>query len=250
MAVGGTNATLRIGTSGFHYRHWKGVFYPAGLSMDGWFAYYAARFDTVEINNTFYRLPRARTVERWRDEAPMGFCYALKFSRYGSHVKRLRSPRSLVRRFLGRAERLRKSLGPILVQLPGHWQADPDRLSAFLEAAPLRHRWAVEFRDRRWLCAEVFSVLKAHRAALCIHDMIEDHPRPITASWVYLRFHGDGYGGSYSPQHLTARAREIQAYLVDGLDVYAYFNNDAQGHAVRNAADLRRYVTGECRSLD
>jgi uncharacterized protein YecE (DUF72 family) len=208
-------------------------------------SYYAARFDTVEINNTFYHLPRARTFDAWRDAAPTAFCYALKFSRYGSHVKRLKDPRRIVKKFVGRAERLRKSLGPILVQLPPNWSPRPDRLTTFLEAAPRRHRWAVEFRDRRWLCDEIFDILAAHGAALCVHDMIEDHPRPVTTTWVYLRFHGNRYGGSYSPQYLTARAKEIQAYLEDGLDVYAYFNNDLQGYAVRNAADLRRYISGE-----
>ena len=118
------------------------------------------------------------------------------------------------------------------------------RLARFLNAGPRRHRWAVEFRDRRWLCDEIFDILRAHGAALCVHDMIPDHPRLVTTRWVYLRFHGNRYGGSYSPQYLTARANEIQIYLADGLDVYAYFNNDAEGYAVQNAADLRRYVSG------
>jgi uncharacterized protein YecE (DUF72 family) len=235
-------ATFRVGTSGYHYRHWRGIFYPESLPPEAWFGCYAVRFDTVELNNTFYRLPRARTFAAWRDAAPPGFSFAVKFSRYGSHLKRLKTPRSTLRRFLTRAERLGASLGPILVQLPPDFRPRPERLAAFLDAAPRRRRWAVEFRDRRWLCNEVFAVLRAHGAALCVHDMIEDHPRVVTASWVYLRFHGNRYAGSYSTQHLTARAREIRAYLADGLDVYAYFNNDVGGHAVRNALDLRRYV--------
>jgi uncharacterized protein YecE (DUF72 family) len=234
--------TLRIGTSGFHYPHWRGDFYPEDLASDGWLTHYAACFDTVEINNSFYHLPRARTFDTWRDTVPPGFCFALKFSRYGSHVKRLKYPRGVVRRFLGRAERLDKSLGPILVQLPPNWKPHPDRLAAFLKAAPRRHRWALEFRDRRWLCDEIFAILKEHGAALCVHDMIENHPGQVTTGWVYLRFHGKRYGGSYSPQYLAARAKDIQDHLADGLDVYAYFNNDLHGHAVRNALDLRRYV--------
>ena len=243
--MSGVAATLRVGTSGFHYRHWRGTFYPKNLSSDGWLTHYATRFDTVEINNTFYHLPLARTFDAWRDAALTGFCYALKFSRYGSHVKRLKSPGGVIRRFLGRAERLHTFLGPILVQLPPNWRPHPDRLATFLKAAPRRHRWALEFRDRRWLCDEIFAILKAHGAALCVHDMIEKHPRRVTTGWVYLRFHGKQYGGSYSPQYLATRAREIQDYLADGLDVYAYFNNDRHGHAVRNALDLRRYVLGE-----
>jgi len=235
--------TPRIGTSGYHYDHWKGVFYPEDLSKGEWFSYYARQFDTVEINNTFYRLPEAATFDAWRRQAPKGFCYALKFSRYGSHIVRLKKPQATIRKFLQRADRLGDFLGPILVQLPPNWKADPKRLAAFLKAAPKDHRWAVEFRDPRWLCEEVFTILQSHNAALCIHDMIDDHPRRITADWVYLRFHGDRYSGCYSHQLLTTRAAEIQKCLTEGLDVFTYFNNDAQGYAVQNAADLKRYVT-------
>lgn len=235
--------TLRIGTSGYHYDHWKGVFYPEDLPTAEWFSYYARQFDTVEINNTFYRLPEATTFDAWRRQAPKSFCYALKFSRYGSHIVRLKKPRDTIGKFLQRADRLGEFLGPILVQLPPNWKADPERLAAFLKAAPKDYRWAVEFRDPRWLCEEVFAILKEHRCALCIHDMIDNHPRLVTAEWVYLRFHGDHYSGCYTSQFLTARAAEIRAYLADGLDVFAYFNNDAQGFAIPNAIDLKRYVT-------
>jgi uncharacterized protein YecE (DUF72 family) len=234
--------TLRIGTSGYHYDHWKGVFYPEDLPKDQWFSHYIRHFDTVEINNTFYRLPEATTFDAWRQQAPEGFCYALKFSRYGSHIVRLKKPRETIRKFVQRADRLEKFLGPILVQLPPNWKADPERLAAFLKVAPKDHRWAIEFRDPRWLCEEVFAILNEHRCALCIHDMIDNHPRLVTAGWVYLRFHGDRYGGCYSHQFLAARAAEIQDYLSEGLDVFAYFNNDAEGYAVRNAVDLKRYV--------
>jgi len=128
------------------------------------------------------------------------------------------------------------------VQLPPRWSPDVARLDAFLAAAPTDVRWAVEFRDPRWLCDAVYDVLRAHGAALCIHDGIPDHPRVVTADWVYLRFHGNGYRGSYSPQALTATAGRIARHLARRRDVYAYFNNDVGGHAVRNAADLRRYV--------
>jgi uncharacterized protein YecE (DUF72 family) len=158
---------------------------------------------------------------------------------------RLKKPRDTIKKYLQRADRLGECLGPILVQLPPNWRADPDRLAAFLKAAPKDHRWAVEFRDPRWLCEEVFEILKEHDTALCIHDMITDHPRLVTAGWVYLRFHGDRYTGCYSHQFLSARAAEIRAYLADGLDVFAYFNNDAEGYAPRNAHDLRRCAMEE-----
>jgi len=238
---------LRVGTSGYQYRHWRRRFYPTDLPQRRWLAWYAERFDTVEINNTFYGLPTAETVDHWREAAPRGFRYALKFSRYGSHIKRLKDPEASLPAFLEVAEGLGARLGPILVQLPPRWRADPERLRAFLEAAPRRHRWAVEVRDLDWLRDEVYAVLADHDAALVIHDLIEDHPRVRTASWTYLRYHGTGsrYAGGYSPQKLSAEARRVRRDLDAGRDVYAYFNNDLGGHAVADAATLRRYVTGE-----
>jgi uncharacterized protein YecE (DUF72 family) len=132
------------------------------------------------------------------------------------------------------------------VQLPPNWGVNVERLSTFLQAAPSKHRWTLEFRDPSWLCDEVYDVLREHHAALCIHDLIDDHPRRLTAPWTYIRFHGTGkdYSGSYSPQFLAAEAKRIRRYLEDGHDVYAYFNNDAEGHAVENAQALHRYVEG------
>lgn len=231
-----------IGTSGYQYDHWRGVLYPEGVPKRGWFEEYAQHFDTVEINNTFYRLPEAETFKTWYDEAPEGFCYALKYSRYGSHLKRLKDPAGPLETFTSRARELKEHLGPILVQLPGNWQINMDRLQAFLEAAPREYRWALEFRDSSWLCDPVYDLLREHNAALVLHDMLPDHPREITADWVYLRFHGDHYQGSYSSQFLTAEAERIAAELREGRDVYAYFNNDQAGYAAMNAQDLERYL--------
>jgi len=235
---------FRVGTSGYQYDHWKRLFYPKELSKKHWFAHYAQHFDTVEINNTFYRLPSAQAFDAWRQQAPPEFCYVLKFSRYGSHLKRLKDPRATIQRFLQVARRLKKFLGPILVQLPPNWNVDTDRLQEFLKAAPRSRRWAFEFRDPSWLCEEVFAILQKYNAALCIHDMIADHPRRITADWVYLRFHGNHYSSSYSHQILKAQARWIKQRLGDGQDVFAYFNKDAQGYAVDNAIQLKQYVRG------
>jgi uncharacterized protein YecE (DUF72 family) len=231
-----------IGTSGWQYASWRGAFYPEDLPQRDWLACYAARFDTVEVNNSFYRLPSAEVFEAWRERAGPGFCFAVKFSRYGSHLKRLRDPEGPVERFLERARRLGPRLGPVLVQLPPRWPVDVERLARFLEVVPRPPRWCIEFRDPSWLCEPVYALLRRQGAALCIHDLIERHPREVTADFVYLRFHGDHYGGSYSPQQLSAEARRIAAHLRRGLDVHAYFNNDADGHAVANALDLRRYV--------
>jgi uncharacterized protein YecE (DUF72 family) len=233
---------LRVGTSGYQYDGWRGRFYPKTLPKPAWFAHYAQHFDAVELNATFYRLPEAATFERWRDAAPRGFCYALKFSRYGTHIKRLKDAPNTIGLFVERARLLGPSLGPILVQLPPRWHVNTARLATFLEAAPKQYRWAVEFRDPSWLCDEIYALLRTHRVALCVHDLIDRHPRVRTANWFYLRFHGDEYAGSYSPQALSSAARRIRGHLANGYDVYAFFNNDVGGHAVRNAADLLRYV--------
>lgn len=231
-------AALRIGTSGYQYDHWKGLFYPEGLPKQRWFEHYAGTFDTVELNNTFYRLPPLGVFERWRRRAPPGFCFAVKYSRFGTHRKRLRDPADTLGRFLANARGLGRALGPILVQLPPRWHVDPERLEAFFEAADRRHRWVVEFRDPSWLCESVFRILERSGAALCIHDLLPDHPRRVTADFTYLRFHGSRYSGSYSSDELARAAEAVEGFLGQGWDVYAYFNNDLGGHAVRNALEL------------
>ena len=233
---------LHIGTSGYQYDHWRGVLYPEGVAKKRWFQHYAQHFETVEINNTFYHLPSAETFEHWRDQTPKGFVYALKYSRYGTHIKRLKDPAQHVDVFLERADTLGAALGPILVQLPPKWHVDADRLEAFLHAAPADYRWAIELRDASWLCEDVYELLRAHGAALCLHDLIARHPRIYTTDWTYLRFHGDDDGGNYSPQALAGAAKRIARLLDSGMDVYTYFNNDAKGYAVRNAQALRQYV--------
>jgi uncharacterized protein YecE (DUF72 family) len=232
----------RIGTSGFHYGHWKRIFYPDKLPSKDWLAYYARQFDTVELNNTFYRLPPAEQFDQWKRQAPANFDFAVKFSRYGSHVMRLKNAEDIIRRFTERAQHLEERLGPILVQLPPNWNVNVQRLSDFLDAAPSNQRWAVEFRDARWLSEEVFAVLRSHKVALCIHDKIADHPREITADWIYMRFHGGPNDGNYSQGELASYAREIDGYLRAGLAVYAYFNNDWHGYALKNAAGLKTLV--------
>lgn len=236
-----------LGTSGWDYAHWSGPFYPGKLPRRAWFDYYAERFSTVEINNTFYHLPSESTFETWRERAPAGFAYTLKFSRYGSHIKRLKDPAGTIGLFMQRAGLLGERLGAILVQLPPRWRADPQRLDAFLARAPRQQRWAFEFRDPDWLRADVFGVLHRHGAALCIHDMLPDHPRELTTDWTYLRFHGTTDSGGYSPQYLSARADRIAELLRSGRDVYCYFNNDYAGFAPRNALDLARHVRARTR---
>ncbi|MCE5277929.1 MAG: DUF72 domain-containing protein [Planctomycetaceae bacterium] len=232
---------FRVGTSGWQYDHWAEIFYPRGLPKSRWFEHYAQHFDTVEVNNTFYHLPQESTFDHWHDKAPRDFLYTLKFSRYGSHIKRLKDPADTIGLFMERAQRLEEFLGPILVQLAPQFAVDAERLEAFLSAAPRAQRWALEFRNPSWLCDEVYAVLRRHGAALCIHDQIDRHPRMVTADWVYLRYHRPS-GGKYTPAHLRRQGQYVREYLAQGLDVFAYFNNDAHGYAVGNAADLRRLV--------
>ncbi len=236
---------LHLGTSGFHYPHWRGVFYPPELAPDAWLSFYCRHFGAVELNSTFYRLPEVGAFDRWRTETPAGFLFALKFSRYGSHLKRLRDPQRTIPRFVERARQLGARLGPVLVQLPPHWHADPQRLDAFLAEAPRDLRWAVEVRDPSWLDEPVYAVLAAHGAALCVHDLLPAHPRQLTADWVYRRFHGDHYQGSYSAAQLQAEAAEIDGWLAQGLDCYAFFNNDQNAYAVANARELGRLLGSE-----
>ena len=236
-------AGLYVGTSGFTYDHWREVFYPPQVPKRQWLEYYAERFETVEINASYYHMPRHSVCDSWRRRTPEAFCFVMKLNRWITHRKRLADCADPLASFLGAVDRLGPKLGPILVQLPPRFSADAARLEAFLEICPRRYRWAVEFRDPSWLCPEVYAVLRAHDAALVVHDLIPDHPRQVTAGWVYLRFHGPGerrYAGCYPPQTLRAAARRVREHLRAGLDVYAYFNNDVGGHAVQNAQQLKR----------
>ncbi|NLO05104.1 MAG: DUF72 domain-containing protein [candidate division WS1 bacterium] len=236
-------AKFLAGTSGYQYDHWSGVFYPEDLPSSEWFEYYAERFSTVEINNTFYGLPDTEVFADWRRRAPEGFTYILKYSRYGSHLKKLKDPEGHVATFIERSRPLHDLMGPILVQLPPNWSADPDRLRAFLDVAPPEFRWALEVRDPAWLQEPIYDILRDHNSALVIHDMIEDHPEVLTADWVYLRYHG-GPRGRYTYQRMAAEAAKVREHLAAGRDVYAFFNNDAHGWALENARQLIRYVTG------
>ena len=233
-------ARARVGCSGWMYKDWRGTVYPERLPMKRWFEHYATMFDTVEINNTFYRLPPPSTVEAWAAQAPTGFLYAIKLGQFGSHRMKLRDAASWMPNHLDRAKRLGASLGPTLVQLPPRWKRNVERLDEFLSVAPRTMRWAVELRDASWVHDEVFSVLQRHGAALCIHDLLPDHPWELTTDWTYVRFHGPNalerkYWGQYGGRRLRPAADRLGAWLDDGLDVFAYFNNDYEGHAVKDA---------------
>jgi uncharacterized protein YecE (DUF72 family) len=181
--------------------------------------------------------------DSWRERAADDFIYAVKYSRFATHMKKLKDSEAPLELFVSRAERLRDHLGPILVQLPPRWKRNPERLAEFLSAAPEKHRWAIEFRDPSWLVEEVFRILRHHNAALCIHDMIDHHPWAVTADWCYLRFHGGpGYDQGYTDRQLGSIADRVRTLTNQGTDVFTYFNNDAGGHAFRNALTLRELL--------
>jgi uncharacterized protein YecE (DUF72 family) len=222
------------------YRHWRGPVYPPDLPTKRWFEHYAGRFDTVEINNSFYRLPTEAAAEGWAAQAPPGFVYALKLGQFGSHRMKLRDAGSWLPNHLDRVERLGRAAGPTLVQLPPRWKRNVDRLDEFLTVAPRTRRWAVEVREPSWLHEETYDVLRRHGAALCVHDLLAGHPWELTTDWTYVRFHGPrateaAYRGRYGPDGLAATSERLRSWLDEGCDVYAYFNNDDSGYAVEDA---------------
>jgi uncharacterized protein YecE (DUF72 family) len=240
-------AEIRIGTSGWVYRHWKGLYYPEDIPQSDWFGHYVRDFDTVEINNTFYRLPKPETFEHWREVAPKNFLYTFKASRYITHIKRLLDPEASLKKFLERVNLAAGSLGPILFQLPPRWEADPKRLENFLKALPKNLLMVFEFRDQSWHKEPIRALLERYKVAFCIHDhpSIGECPDWVTADTVYLRFHGPSearYTGSYSNDALQAQAKRITAWQKEGRSVFVYFNNDVGGHAVHNALTLKSMV--------
>jgi uncharacterized protein YecE (DUF72 family) len=239
--VGG-DGRIHIGTSGWHYGHWKGHFYPEGLADGLMLQEYARHFRSVEINNSFYRLPDEKTFAEWRETVPEGFVFAVKGSRYITHMKKLKDPEKPVAQLLARTELLGRKLGPILFQLPPRWRLNLDRLRSFLGALPRSHRYAFEFRDESWFAPQVREVLAEAGAAFCIFDLDGRlSPREVTTDFVYIRLHGpDGpYRGSYPDETLAGWAGAISAWSRQGKDVYCYFDNDEAGYAPRDALRLR-----------
>jgi uncharacterized protein YecE (DUF72 family) len=235
----------RIGCSGWEYKHWRGDFYPPDLTKARWFEHYAATFDTVEINNTFYRLPEAATFAAWGARAPAGFLFAIKASRFLTHMKKLKEPEEPIERLFGRMRALGRHLGPVLYQLPPGFKLDIGRLEHFLQALPRGTRHVMEFRDPSWYRDDSLRLLERHRVALCLHDMRGSATlRERIGPFVYVRFHGatGHYDGGYSDERLDAWAEWLHAQRRTGVDVYAYFNNDVGGHAPRNAVTLRRLL--------
>ncbi|MFL5243010.1 MAG: DUF72 domain-containing protein [Gemmataceae bacterium] len=234
---------IRIGTSGWIYRHWRGVFYPEDMPVRRWFAYYSASFDTVEVNNTFYRLPAAEVFDQWQKQAPPGFVYALKASRYLTHQKKLHDPAESLQNILGRARRLGRRMGPVLYQLPPRWHCDLERLRRFIALLPRDLLQAFEFRDLSWYNDAVRALLTEAGMGFCIHDLRGvSSPVWTTGKLVYIRFHGPTekpYAACYPLAHLRRWAKTIREFHENGHDVFVYFNNDDAGYALKNAQELK-----------
>lgn len=229
---------LYVGTSGWQYAHWKRVFYPEKLPQRSWLPYYAERFRTVEVNNTFYHLPEKSVFAHWAQATPRDFIITLKMSRYLTHLKRLHDPAEPVHRFLERASPLGEKCGPILVQLPPTYTADPARLEETLRLFPPHVRISTEFRNESWFTDETRSILERNGVALCLADSPR-RKQPIwtTAGWGFVRFHeGKGrHAPGYEPEVLRRWVNKIAELWSLNDDVFVYFNNDAGGYAIRDA---------------
>ncbi len=237
--------SIHIGTSGWHYKHWCGPYYPEKLAASKMLACYYKDFDTVEINNSFYRLPDESTFAKWREDTPKDFCFAVKGSRFITHMKKLKDPENALENLIPRAEALKEKLGPILFQLPPHWAVNLERLEIFLEALPKTHLYAFEFREPTWLNDDVYSILHRHNASFCMYELNRfQTPDIITGDWTYIRLHGPGgkYQGSYSSGRLGEWARKIVEWNSRLRAIYVYFDNDQAGYAVQNALELKRLV--------
>ncbi|MDQ2843941.1 MAG: DUF72 domain-containing protein [Acidobacteriota bacterium] len=237
---------LRVGTSGWHYKHWIGTFYPPRNSAANMLVFYQERFDTVELNNSFYQLPKKPALEKWRESTPPDFCFAVKGSRFLTHMKKLKDAEAGIVKFLEAVEVLREKLGPILFQLPPNWEIDASRLRSFLGALPPYHRYAFEFRNPTWEAPEIYRLLSEFRAAHCAFDLAGyQSPLHVTADFTYLRLHGPGgkYQGTYSEEALVGWAERIAGWLRQPTSVYIYFDNDDSGYAPADAARLKALVS-------
>lgn len=239
---------LHIGTSGWHYYHWKGPFYPEGMAAHALLPWYAEHLHTVEINSSFYRLPKAETFAAWREAVPAGFIFAVKASRYITHMKKLKDPAEPLATFLERVSFLDEKLGPILFQLPPGWKRNVERLRSFLKELPEGYRYVFEFRDESWFDPEIYLALTEHDAAICIFELAGTlSPREVTADFVYVRLHGPGeaYQGEYGRKGLAPWAEAIRSWMRQGKDVYCYFDNDQSGFAPRDAECLQAMMIKE-----
>ena len=236
---------IRIGCSGWNYKHWRELFYPKGLPARGWFEFYAEHFDTGEINNSFYRLPAPETFAKWRDQAPPRFCYAVKANRFLTQAKKLKDCAEPLERMMTAMRRLGPTLGPVLYQLPPRFRINLERLESLLELVPKDVVNVFEFREKSWITEETLALLDRYGASFCVHDMAGSAtPRWAAGHAAYVRFHGAGgkYWGRYPDEALLGWIDWLVAHARTGRPVWCYFNNDIQAHAIHDALTLKAMV--------
>jgi uncharacterized protein YecE (DUF72 family) len=236
---------IYVGTSGWSYQHWRGTFYPEGTKVKDHFQYYLSHFKTVEINNTFYSLPKKETFIKWKEQVPADFIYVIKASRFITHMKKLHDPEESIALFFEHASLLKEKIGAILFQLPPGMKSDIELLHNFLKTLPKGYRYVFEFRNVDWYRDEIYKLLQKYNCAFCIYEL-EGHQSPVkvTADFVYLRLHGPGrkYQGSYSDEVLSQWAEQCREWSKT-KDVFVYFDNDENGYAAFNAITLKRMVS-------
>ena len=237
---------IRIGTSGYHYKHWVGPFYPPKTPMAKLLEFYTQKFDTVELNNSFYRLPPEAAFDEWRKATPSDFVFAVKMSRFLTHNKKLKDPENALDNLIPRAMRLGPKLGPILFQLPPKWQVNYERLEVLLQTLPRSLRYAFEFRELSWIKPEVEQLLARYGAAFCIYELAGFHSAlTVTADFAYVRLHGPTagkYQGSYDDRRLRKWCVQIKQWASTLAAVYVYFDNDQAGFAAHNALTLKKML--------
>ena len=231
-----------VGCSGWHYEHWRGLYYPGELPKPKWLSFYARQLTTVELNNSFYRLPSEKAFDTWRESTPDNFVFAVKVSRFITHIKRLKNLGTAVENFLSRADLLKGKLGPLLYQLPPSMKRNDELLQDFLSTLPSEYQHVIEFRHESWIDEGVFDILRRHNVGLCVFDMPGfGSPLVATSDFAYIRFHGSEglYSSPYSNEELAQWAKRITRLGQSIKASYIYFNNDAEAFAVKNATRLR-----------
>ena len=236
---------IRIGCSGWVYKHWRGIFYAASLPQTRWFERYSEEFDTVEINNSFYRLPKPETFDKWRKQAPPGFCYAVKANRFLTQAKKLKDCEEPMERMMTAVQHLGDRLGPMLYQLPPSMKINLDRLETFLQILPRDVTSVFEFRNMSWYEAETYLLLDRYGASFCVHDMPGSTSNRIAVGPIaYVRLHGgEGkYWGRYSDERLLSWTDWLLDQARQGRSCWCYFNNDIHGHAIDDPRTLKAMV--------
>ena len=236
---------IYIGTSGWSYKHWIGTFYPAEIKAPEQFSYYTRSFRTVELNSSFYHLPAKATFEKWRKITAADFLFAVKASRFITHMKKLKDPEESIPGFFANVKALKEKLGSILFQLPPGWKINAERFENFLRHLPRNYRYVFEFRNATWYDEKIYSLLRENNCSFCIYELAHHlSPEMLTADFVYVRLHGPGqkYSGSYSDAALKKWAKQCRSWKRSGKDVFVYLDNDERGYAAFNALQLKKLV--------